>query len=186
MAEKSKAQGGFLHWGTFFLNSTLHIIILLAIISSFFFFYVSKLSSNTFKNEITNLINEDFITAVKNADTKGLFKSGLQKTNLQPWISYYKNTPQDSTTIENEWLERTTIIILTFLCVMFLSTVVLLKWSCSQDIPMFRIVRDNIILFFFVGLIEIMFFYFIARRYIPVQPSVLITSIINTLKKEFA
>ncbi len=170
---------------TFFLNSTLHVIILLLILSLFFFIYVSKLSSATFKNEITSILRDNFIPAIQKADTKGLLKQSLKKTDLNPWINYYKNTPEESTVIENEWLKKSTAIVLTFLIVIFFLTIALLKFDCKQDIPLFRIIRDNIILFFFVGMIEILFFYYIARKYIPVYPSTMINAIISTLKKEF-
>lgn len=170
---------------SFFLNSTLHVIILLTILSLFFFLYVSKLSSETFKNELSNILSDNFIPAIRKADKDGVFRKQIQKVNFDAWINYYKNTQEDATVIENGWLKRSTMIVLGFLIAIFVLSVVLLSLS-QEKLPILAIVRDNIILFFFVGLIEITFFYYIARRYIPVSPSVMISTIITTLKKDFA
>lgn len=170
---------------SFFLNSTLHVIILLTILSLFFFLYVSKLSATIFKNELSNILSDNFIPAVRKADKDGKFRKQIQKINLDAWIDYYKNTEEDVTTIENQWLKRSTMIVIGFLIAIFFLSVALLSLS-QEKLPILAIIRDNIILFFFVGLIEIMFFYYIARRYIPVSPSVMISTIITTLKKDFA
>lgn len=173
-------------FSNFFINSTLHVLILLLIISSFFFLYVSKLSSNTFKRELGHIIDDNLIMAIRNSDKNGALKAYIRATDLTPWIEHYRTTPDDESIIQNRWLKRVTIFVIIFLIVMFITTVCILKFSCNQKIPLKRILLENIILFSLVGMVEILFFLFIARKFIPVVPSLMIRTIINTLKEEAA
>jgi hypothetical protein len=48
-----------------------------------------------------------------------------------------------------------------------------------------HVVLENCITFFFVGLVEIMFFINIASKFIPAPPSTIFTSLLSNLQNQF-
>ena len=170
---------------SFFINVVLHMFILLVIISSFFFFYVSKIAGDKFKEELENIINEKLPDALANADKNKILKTALNSIDLDRITSYYQNKPDKASAIQNNWLIRVTIVALVCLFITIILTMIILKYSCQQKAPFGHIVKENIILFFFVGLIEIVFFLQIARYFIPTKPSLMMQSIIDSVKANF-
>ena len=170
---------------SFFINTTLHMFILLVIISGFFFFYVSKLSRDKFKQELEDIINTYLPEAIQNADTTGALKLALKTIGMDRVVAYYQNKTDKATEIQNTWLVRVTLVAIACLFFTIVLTIVLLKYSCQQKAPFWHIIRENIILFTFVGLIEITFFLEIARYFVPTEPSLMMQSLIDALKKDF-
>lgn len=167
----------------FFTNVVLHILILLIIISSFYFFYVSKLSSDKFKSELTDLINNNLEPALQKADN-GTLKSILSQLDINNVKEYYKNKTDASAQAQNTWLKRCTALIIIVLLLTIILTYYILKQSCNQSTPMKKLLKENLILFFFVGLIEITFFMLIAKKFVPTKPSLMMETMISSLQAE--
>lgn len=167
----------------FFINSIIHIFILLTIISAFFFVYVSNLARSKFHNELADTINDNLTPALEKADKDQYIKDLLK--NIQPQLnqaSVYFQGENESTTIENQWLMKTTILIIAMLVLTTVIIIIILKLFCKK-IPFTVILRENIILFTLVGAVEIMFFLFIAKNFIPTKPSLVIQTLFDSLKK---
>ena len=169
----------------FFINVVLHMFILLCIISAFFFFYVSKLSSEVFKNELDDIITNHLQQSLRNADKNNVIKNTLNNVDLNRYVSYYQNRTDRASEIQNTWLERVTLVALACLLFTIILSIVILKFSCQQSTPFTSILKENIILFLFVGVVEVSFFIFIARKYIPTKPSLMMQTIIDSVKKSF-
>lgn len=170
---------------SFFINVVLHMFILLVIISSFFFFYVTRLTTDKFQQELDDIITTNLPPAIVNADKQKLLKIALSTINMDRVVEYYKNKTDKATTIQNKWLIRVTLVAIVSLLFTIILTIVILKFSCQQRAPFFHIIKENIILFFFVGIIEITFFLQIARYFVPTQPSLMMKSLIDALKANF-
>ena len=170
----------------FFLNTVVHILILLLIISGFFFLYVSKLSQDKFKSEVTDLVDQNFNTLIKTADKDQVVKKLLSEVNVDRISDYYQNQTDQVKQLTNTWLSRVTIMAIAMLVFTIIMVVVILKSSCGQCIPILEIIKENVILFAFVGFVEISFFLFIAKKFVPTKPSLMMESMISSLKANFA
>lgn len=167
----------------FFINAIVHVFILLTIISAFFFIYVSQLARNKFHDELSDVMNDNLAPALENADKNGYIKKILQGINLTPAAQYY-NTENEATTIENRWLMQATIGIIIMLMLTMIIALFITKLFCKK-IPFGSILRENIILFALVGTVEIVFFLYIAKNFIPTKPSLVMETVVNSLKTNF-
>lgn len=166
----------------FIMNILIHVLILLCIISGFFFLYVSKLSKSKFQEELNDLISNDLMNTLKNADKTGTLKTLNLGDDI---VNFYKNKVDEATVLQNWWLTVITITMVITLIISVAVIVLIMKYSCNQCIPLWHIIKDNLILFFFIGIIEITFFMLIARNFIPVKPSLMINTILERLKSKF-
>lgn len=174
-------------WTDFLVNSFLHILILLLIISAFFFLYVSKLSTDTFQNEIGDIIDDNLTPAIVDADKKsgGKLKSALQSLPWDKISDYYATTKDPTTQNQNSWLKTITITCVTVLALTVCLIMAVLYFSCNQCASFWTILKENAIIFLFVGLIEVSFFMLIAKHYIPVKPSLMMSTTVDSLKEKF-
>ena len=167
----------------FFINATVHIFILLTIISAFYFLYVSKLASSKFRDELADVIDNNLGPAIENADKDKYLKKLLQGMNLSQAAQYFNNE-NEATKIENKWLMQATIGIIIMLVLIMVIVLFITKLFCKK-VPFGAILRENIILFVLVGSVEIIFFLFIAKNFIPTKPSLVMQTFVNSLKKNF-
>lgn len=165
----------------FFINAVLHVFILLIIISAFFFLYVSQLASEKFKDELADVINDNLNPALSKADKDGKIKAILAQIDLERMTEYYDVESQETKT-QNGWLLKTTIMIVVVLLLILVVTIAIIKIFCRR-IPFGRILQENIILFTLVGSVEIAFFMFIARKFIPTKPSLVMQSFLDSIRK---
>jgi len=166
---------------TFFINVIIHVFILLMIISGFFFIYVSQLAKDKFRGELSDVITENLGDALRNADSEGYIKKGLQVVDLEKFKDYY-DRPDPTAANENSWLFRTTIMIVIVLVLLLVIVVVIVKLFCKR-IPFGSVLVENLVLFTLVGAVEICFFLFIARYFVPTKPSLIIQSTIESIKE---
>lgn len=167
----------------FFVNSILHVLILLTILATFFFAYVSNLSKDKFHDELQDAFKNDLIPELEKADSKGILKRFLQKIDLNK-VSEYYDKPNQATILQNNWLFGTVIASIGIFFLILMVILGLFKYF-FYNIPIMSILWENIILFLLVGCIEISFFLFIGKNYIPIKPSLIPNTIINKVKKEF-
>jgi len=172
----------------FIIDIFIHIIILLSILLTFFIFVISKLEKNELTKQIKNQIDVNMPKLYKNI--KG-FKQALQPLNNEnPSIFQTMETFYDEPDTPTEYWNNTsiigTIIILIALICGFIAIWFILKYSCNKCIPLGKIIVENIVLFGFIGVIEILFFKFIASQYVAVEPSYFVDQTLNSLKKKFS
>jgi hypothetical protein len=168
----------------FFINAIVHVFILLTIISAFFFIYVSQLASSKFHDELEDVMNDNLEPALQNADKKGYIKNILKGINLSQAAQYF-NKENEATTIQNRWLMQATIGIIIMLMLTMIIVLFITKLFCKK-IPFGSILRENIILFALIGSVEIIFFLYIAKNFIPTKPSLVMQTVVNSLKTNFS
>lgn len=168
----------------FFINAIVHVFILLTIISAFFFIYVSQLAGNKFHDELADVMDNNLEPALAKADKNQYIKKMLQGMNLSQMAQYF-NKENEATTIQNRWLMQATIGIIVMLVLTTIIVLFITKLFCRK-IPFGSILRENIILFALVGTVEIVFFLYIAKNFVPTKPSLVMQTVVNSLKSNFS
>lgn len=171
------------------LNITLHILILYSFLTAFFVFYVSKAETQAFTDEFRNIIDENLTEALKKADVDahGQVKKALQ--DVQPLLTSLHNVyskPSAVNVTNNKWLFTMAYGIIFVLLLAFTVMVGTLKYSCNTCIPLGHMLKENLLVFIVIGLAEFLFFTRIASKFIPVPPSLLITSLVDRVKQNLA
>lgn len=166
------------------INIGLHVLILFSFLTLFFFLYISSLEKKNVNKALDTLITEQMSNMLND----------VEKT-LQPstsdWIKIknvaiktQKEAQGDvpAITRNNRDLLYYSIgglvIIFLILVGLFLYYTIVLH----IDINLKHIIMENTITFIFIGIIEFMFFTYIASKYIPVPPSVATTTVLERAK----
>lgn len=170
------------------LNVFLHALILWGFLTVFFFFYITKLSRQALENELGGYIDEYLPESIDNMppEEKVKLKLVLERLPIEKLMNFYYSTPSPEVVTNNEWDLRSALTSLGFLAVIFLTMVAILKINCAPDVSVWKIIGENIIAFLFVGLIEFLFFHYVAFKYVPVLPSRITNDLIARLKQNFS
>ena len=171
----------------FIIDIFIHIIILLSILLTFFIFVISKLEKKELTKQIKNQIDVNMPKLYKNINglKQALQPLNEEKPSIFETMEKFYDKPDTTTEYWNNTSIIGTIIILISLICGFIAIWFILKSSCNKCIPLGKIIIENIILFGFIGLIEILFFKFIASQYVAVLPSYLVNQTFNSFKKKF-
>ena len=165
---------------SFVISLILHIAILFTLLGLIFLFYISNSIRHAFMVQIRNITDDAFNTFVSSLNDKevAIFNNYLYKNKdyLDKMRDFYNN-PAPETKINNEWLTKMIIITICFLILITLIVVAILKFKCGYDIHLVRIIIINVMIFIFVGAIELLFFNNIITKYIPIKPSFILQSI---------
>lgn len=163
-------------------NISVHVAILLLILSLFFMFYVSKISSAAINKEVGDDINK-FLGPViqKQVGSNPYVANLINKIPFDKVQTFYSG-PDFVSTLNNSWLFKLIIFINVAIILAIIYTVFLLRNACGICIPVKDILITNAVIFFFIGIVEYLFFTHIAVKFIPVKPSVIINAFIDDTK----
>jgi len=171
-------------YSTYFaLDIMIHTLILFTFLSIFFFMYVSKIERNAFESEIGDLI-EDSVTKIldENKDSAKSFLSPL-KPVLTPISNLYSG-PSRFSTERNTLVRFSAIFVAVLIICCILSIIITLQVDCHESVHVGSLIVENIVVFIFIGIIEFWFFTNVAIKYIPTSPSLMINTMLTTLKKQ--
>lgn len=171
------------------VNVILHVCILFTILGAFFQFYISFIEEKEYKKEISSLTNnfknELSSTLSKNKKQEEPFKTALREIPFESLYEIYKH-PAKATTINNTWLKIVIWTVVCFLFVILFSMLSIYYFRCGGcKINFYEVLTENILIFILVGSIEVLFFLFIAAKYVPVKPSTMSDVFLETLKTQF-
>ncbi len=167
----------------YLLNLILHVIILFTILTVFFFVYISVLEKNAYQTEIESILRTELINQLNALPDPELVRSYFQNTDFDKYLSQFE-IPNTYVTINNNWLMAICIIILAFLILLFFTIYFFVHQTCHLKLDMYLIVYENICLFSITGVIEILFFIYIAYNYVPVSPTVMLDSFISDIQEK--
>lgn len=163
------------------ISIILHILILLLIISTFYFLFIANVAKKSFQNELKHAIYDNMISSIRKSDKNGEIKKNLKEFNLEKLKEHFKKA-DDITNIQNDWLVKvnygTAVGVFILLCV----TVFILYFSCG-NVPYSTILLENIILFILIGAVEVVFFLYVGRKFIPTKPSLIMKTFIESVDK---
>lgn len=165
------------------LDVMIHILILFTFLSLFFFMYVSKIETAAFEDEIGNNL-EKSLTDILDKNRKNVLPA-IDK--IRPALVQLQNTysaPLLYSTEKNRLLRFTAVFIALLLLCAILSIVITLKVDCGKDSGIWHIIVENAVVFIFIGMVEYWFFTNVAIKYVPTSPSLMVDTMIETVKKE--
>ncbi len=166
-----------------YINILLHVFILFTFLTVYFFFKIAKVTETTLNNELGQLVDENMQKALNDLSTedKKALKESLKDLDLKGLMDYY-NRPDHVMVVNNNWDLLTALLIIIGLFLVFLVSIVILKYVCKKNINITHIIGENIAVFSLVGVIEVLFFLNVGMKYIPILPSKNVTTLLNTLK----
>jgi uncharacterized protein involved in cysteine biosynthesis len=171
------------------VNIILHILILFSILSLLFWLIIRKLETNSLTDEVSNNISQYFDNLKNNlseTDKKNAKNIIGDNNKILDILKDIYSKPSQNNIINNNWLLYSNILYILLILGILLCIVLTIRLVCNYNtFPFWHIVKENMIIFLFVGLIEVFFFFNIALKYIPTKPSLLINSIINSFKGKF-
>ena len=170
----------------FSLDIVLHVLILFTFLTIFFFAYVSKLEKQSLDNTVSNVINNNtdvFLTKFDEFTKKYDVKV---KWNIINNIAdnLVKNSQGEVPEIKqnNYRLFKDSVIAIIVGFIVFIISVIFLKYYMNYDVHIGHIILLNIVIFSITGIIEYLFFMNVASKYIPVTPDVISNTILERLK----
>jgi len=170
---------------TFGTNIYVHMVFLFTILSLLFIFVISKMSEKALNNEVIDMLNENILNqysyGLDEAEKLGV-KTVLKGLPLETLSKYYSGEQQARKLNNDKVFEMIYMCVIIFIIIVIL-VVVVCKLLCF-DIPIKRILVENIIIFSGIGLVEFLFFYFIILNYIPIEPSYIIEYMLSEVKKK--
>lgn len=176
----------------FYLNLSIdilvHIFILFLILSLLFWAIISKISSDAITHEVNNNIDNAFSDYKKNMTEQELlnFKKHVKENYyLLSIMKKIYSRPDEVMIKNNNWLKVFNFTVIILLISILTVLLITLYVSSNTCIPIINILKENLILFIFIGIVEYLFFIKIGMKYVPVLPSKIIDSIVNRLNENF-
>lgn len=168
------------------LDIAIHVLILFTFLTIFFFTYISKLEKLNLDNITTGIINTNTNQALDNLNKY----SKQYKYNID-WkaindkatqlLSVTDKTQKDIEN-NNNILLRNSIIVICILFLIITGIILYLKYVLRININVSHILIMNLVIFSLTGLIEFLFFTFVASKYIPVTPDTISNTILDRIK----
>jgi hypothetical protein len=171
---------------SFIINISFHVVILFILLSGLFIFYISHVIRDTFDSQINGLLRDslnDYYDGLE-PNMQDEFDKLVDGFDFGPLLKETKGY-SDATNVNNMWVHQFMISTSVVGIIVVMIMIMMLKYYCNYNIYLVRILIMNLAIFFFVGIIELVFFIKISTKYIPVMPSFLITELVTNLKSHF-
>jgi hypothetical protein len=171
------------------LNTIMHVAILFLIISLFFFLYISHVEESALNGEIVDNVNKSLPTTLQDLNNK--YNNSLyEATRNLPYDELIKmySQPYPENTLNNNWLKKAValinILLWTIVIMLIITSLIYTESGCrmSRAKDILNIFLENFVVFICVGALELLFFEYIASKYIPAPPSVLVNSLYSSLQ----
>lgn len=170
----------------FIVNIFLHVIILFGFLTVFFNFFITKVMKSAFNDELGHIIENNLKGQLDKlySNLNDEQKKGLKGISLDKFERAFQQ-PSKHVDVHNKWIQRVSYAGTVTLCIMLTMLMVILSFSCNTCIPFMKLLKENLIVFAFVGVVEFLFFTRIAMKFIPAPPSLMVSTFIDTFKNEF-
>jgi hypothetical protein len=171
----------------FTINILTHIAFLIFILTMVFSFYTEKIMTNAVNSQINKVINENLDNNLDSSRVNiSKYIDILKKEGYDPkkYLEMAKKalSEESSREIHNKLIKNILYIFSFSLLFAVIFSFIITKMLCTK-IHLFDILIENYIIFFFVGIIELLFFKFIILKYIPAYPSEVKNKLLEKLKK---
>ena len=171
----------------FSLDIVIHILILFTFLTVFFFAYVSKLEKQSLDNTVTKTINDNTYNFLNEFDQISNKYDVKVDWNIVNNIAdnLIKNSQGEVPEIKknNDRLFKGSMIAISIGFILFIISIIVLKYFLNYEIHIGHIILMNVIIFSITGLIEYLFFMNVASKYIPVTPDVISNTMLERVKK---
>jgi ABC-type transport system involved in cytochrome bd biosynthesis fused ATPase/permease subunit len=174
------------NYGVYFgLNLFTHATFLFIILGLFFLLYAFKLIENAVNNEFSKLVNEVIeknINKISDEDMNLLSILSNNKNVVLTNLSNYFGQEDKVKSKHNKNISDGIYTIMVFLVLIIIIVFAVSKAYCG-NIKTKKILLENVIIFTFVGIVEILFFTFIIKKFIPFKPSFLSVYLKESIEK---
>lgn len=168
----------------FAINMAMHSLILFSFLSVFFLYYITTLAKNAFNSEITHLMNDGLEKPIEDLKSNPYVRQVLNLVPSEKLLQLYSKEDK-AVQMHNNGLETSVFIGNALLWGMLVIVIIILKHSCGKEINVQEVVIENAITFTFVGVVEFLFFKYIAFKFIPVAPSFISQQFLEKVQKLF-
>lgn len=172
----------------FTINILTHIAFLIFILTMVFSFYTEKIMTNSVNSQINKIIDENLDKKIDGTvgENLSMIVTLLKKLGYEPkkYLDIAKNGLFESNSRDghNKLIKNILYIFSFSLLFAVIFSFIVTKMLCTK-IHLFDILVENFIIFFFVGIIELLFFKFIILKYVPTYPSEVKNNFLENLKK---
>lgn len=168
-------------------GAIVNILIVISFLSAFFIIYASKLEREILREKLGIIINTNMKSFLDktNIDSGGDLKKILvtAKPILDKIVSE-TSVDSKSTQIFNEAVEILAYIMIGIIILVILVILITMYMTMGKIcLNIKNIFIESLITFIFIGLIEFLFFFYIARYYVPISASSVMEIIISEIKK---
>jgi hypothetical protein len=169
----------------FSTNVYLHVVILFTILGMLYIKLISKVTADAVNHEISDLATDsiDKFYDTLSPENKNNVKLVLKTLPLDR-VSNVFSEEDKVRKYNNENVFRAIRMTIVLFIIILLIVIAVSKLLC-HNIPMKHLLIENIVIFFFVGIVEFSFFKYIILKYIPVEPSFITTYMLQKLKSYF-
>lgn len=171
------------------VNITLHVLILFTFLTIFFFTFLRKIEEANIDNVSTKLVEKQTINTLNFIKSQGKY---LPKTitneelnNVADEMEKESKDPIAYITKTNTNLLYLSIILISVIFVLLIGMIVYFVFYKKYDIGFKHILVENLIIFSIAGVIEILFFKYVAVKYIPVTPDEATNNVLDGVKDKF-
>ena len=170
----------------FIINNLFHVLILLTFLTIIFFTFISKKEEDTVSRELNSVINNQVPSMLDNLnDLDGKLNNSIKWENLSKVADKlddkYKGDDQ-SIKKHNDKLLQTSVILCSIVFIIIILLIIYYKVINNYNIGLLEILKENISVFFLVGIIELLFFINVALKYSPVKSSDMSNIIIDRIE----
>jgi len=161
------------------LNLFTHITLLFIILTFLFVFYTKKLIEDSTNNQVFKLIEDNFNKVIESRTSEEIkmVKDLMNKIKLENYNNNFSERDNN-----NELVLSTLYIIVGILLLGLIFLIILSKKMCT-NISYLSILGENIIIFLFVGIVEVLFITNIIVHYIPAYPSTILQLFVKNVKQ---
>lgn len=155
----------------FLLNLGCHVFILLLFLTFFFFLYVSKATASHVDSELHDLIEKQTLQMMQSldaADTAHAIRWQAVNVGAAFMLNKSQGVMEEITQHNGDLYQSAVCVLIAMaVCIGILTAYCLLR---GIEIRLKFLMLENVVIFAFVGMIEIYFFLNIASKYVPVLP----------------
>jgi hypothetical protein len=159
------------------VNIYFHVIILFTFLTIFFFTYLSKVQKKAISDSVTSNIQpqiNNLLSEVDYLDKKLSPKTypTIQWNKVEDMGENIKKPDPEITNSINSNNKKLLYISIAVIASLIVGLVILIIYykSRGETFSIWGIVLENLVIFSFVGVIEFLFFKYVASKYIPTTP----------------
>lgn len=167
------------------INVILHSFILFVFLSLFFFLYISKREKEELDRQTDSICKRipDLIDTLKKEDKDNLIDWKNVRQKAVEEINYDDLDIDDYIKTNNEELKYITIIIGCSILFLILLIYLYYTYLLKEDIDMAYIIKENIVIFISIGIIEFLFFTKVSSKYVPILPVQISSTVLDRIKQ---
>jgi len=168
----------------FGLNVATHVLILFTFLVCFFFLYISNVLKSLVNDQINGKINEQIpliLQTIDQDDTNHIIDWDAVKYFADDMENKSQGSDPNVDKNNNNLLKVSAILLISFF-VLLVGAYIYTVFIAKYDVSVRSILSENVVIFIFVGMLELFFFVEIVSKYIPVPPNIITDTVLERIK----